>query len=198
MEMTRSDHKLDTIADEQLMVRIGDRDRVAYKVLVDRHLRNFMAFAVRINGDRSEAEDIMQEAFMRVWNKAVEWDQNRHTRFTTWFYRIVLNLSIDVKRKKKSTSELSEAMDIMSNEMPADAVLSEKQMAFKIAEVMMHLPKRQRIAVSLCYLQELGNQEAAKIMDITTPALESLLVRGRRKMAELLDKKREEFLKDVV
>ncbi|MBZ0167409.1 MAG: sigma-70 family RNA polymerase sigma factor, partial [Candidatus Omnitrophica bacterium] len=84
-----------------MMGRIGDGDRTAFKMLVDRHLRNFIVFASRIIGDRGDAEDVIQEAFVRVWKTASSWDQGRNTRFTTWFYRVVMNLCIDVKRKHK-------------------------------------------------------------------------------------------------
>ncbi len=89
------------ITDEQLMIRIGGGDRTAYKILVDRHLRPYLVFAARVIQDRAGAEDIMQEAFVRVWKNASKWDQGRKTRFTTWFYRVVMNLCIDAKRKYK-------------------------------------------------------------------------------------------------
>lgn len=178
------------------MVRIGDGDRTAYRMLVDRHLRDFLAFAARIIGDRAEAEDVMQEAFVRVWKNAGKWDQGRKTRFTTWFYRIVMNLCIDTKRRRKPTSDLDAATDMaMEGPLPDDQ-LSDKQKASKVAEVMKLLPERQRLAMTLCYLQEKGNKEAAEILDISIGALESLLVRGRARMAGLLQDQKDELLKE--
>ncbi len=147
---------------------------------------------------RREAEDILQEAFVRVWKNASRWDQNRNTRFTTWFYRIVMNLCIDVKRKRKPVSELVEAFEMKSTGLLPDAQLSDKQMAAKIAVALKLLPERQKIAMTLCYLQGLGNKEAAEILDISIGAIESLLVRGRAKMAELLKEHKEEFLKEII
>ncbi|MBL4612223.1 MAG: RNA polymerase sigma factor [Emcibacter sp.] len=182
------------------MTRIAEGDRTAYKMLVDRHLRSYLAFATRVIGDRMEAEDIMQEAFIRVWKNASKWDQDRKTRFTTWFYRIVMNLCIDVKRrrKRKPVSELEEAYDISSDDPLPDARLSDKQMAVKISEALEELPERQKMVMTLCYLQGLGNKEAAEILNISTGAIESLLVRGRKKMAELLKAEKQEFLKEII
>ncbi|MBL4801711.1 MAG: RNA polymerase sigma factor [Emcibacter sp.] len=190
----------ENILDEQLMTRVGDGDRTAYKMLVDRHLRSYLAFAARIIGDRTEAEDIMQEAFVRVWRNASQWDGGRNVLFTTWFYRVVMNLCIDVKRRRqrKPVSELDEAANIKSNTPLPDAYLSDKQMAEKVGEALEYLPDRQRIAMTLCYLQGLGNQEAASVLQISTSALESLLVRGRRRMADLLKAQRQEFLKEII
>ncbi len=184
------------ISDEQLMIRTGDGDRTAYKMLVDRHLRVFLGFAARVVGDRAEAEDIMQEAFFRVWKHAARWDQGRKTKFTTWFYRVVMNLSVDVKRKSKPAIELNEAFEVISEEAKPDEVLSDKQMAEKIARVMEQLPERQKVAMTLCYFQGLGNKQAADILQITTSAIESLLVRGRKRMAQLLKEQKQEFLKE--
>lgn len=188
------------ISDEQLMIRIADEDKTAYKMLVDRHLRMFLAFAAHVAGDRTEAEDILQEAFIRVWKNAAKWDQGCATRFTTWFYRVVMNLSIDVKRKRKRKPviALDEAFEVKSDEPRPDELLSDKQMAAKIAQALEQLPDRQKIAMTLCYLQGLGNKQAAEVLQITTGAIESLLVRGRKKMAELLKEQRKEFLKENI
>lgn len=192
--------RVEDISDEQLMIRIADGDRTAYKMLVDRHLRVFVGFAARVMGDRAEAEDILQEAFIRVWKYAVNWDQSRKASFTTWFYRVVMNLCIDVKRKQKRTPtiELDEAFEVESDDSGPDERLSDKQMAAQIAQALEQLPQRQRIAMTLCYLQGLGNKQAAEILDSTTGAIESLLVRGRRAMAELLKEQRQELLKEKI
>lgn len=178
------------------MIRIGDGDKAAYKMLVDRHLRNFLVFASRVIGDRGEAEDVLQEAFVRVWKTAVKWDQGRNTRFTTWFYRVVMNLCIDSKRKRKTYFALEEARDVKAEDPLPDDQLSHRQKADRVAEALAVLPERQRVAMTLCYMQDLGNKEAAEIMDVSIGALESLLVRGRQRMNELLYDQKDEFLKE--
>ena len=76
MILKRTEDIPDIRPDEQLMFHIGEGDRAAYGQLVNRHLRSFLAFAARVTGDRMEAEDILQEAFVRVWKNASRWDQN--------------------------------------------------------------------------------------------------------------------------
>lgn len=181
-----------------MIIRVGDGDRVAYKMLMDRHLRTFLAFANRTIGDKLEAEDIMQEAFLRVWKHAPNWDASRNVRFTTWFYRIVMNLSIDVKRKRKPSQSIDDAFDMISSAPIADQMLSDKQIAAKLAKALDELPERQRLAVSLCYFQGLGNKRAAEILEVSVGAIESLLVRARAKLADLLQDQRQEFLKETM
>ncbi|MFC7049730.1 RNA polymerase sigma factor [Emcibacter nanhaiensis] len=185
------------ITDEALILRVGDGDRTAYKILMDRHLRMNLAFATRLLGNPHEAEDVMQEAFVRVWKHAANWDPSRKTRFTTWFYRVVMNLCLDVKRKRRPSVDLSEATEVEGDEQAADGLLEEKQRAERVAEALDKLPERQRSAVILCYLQGKSNKEAAEILEVSVNALEALLVRGRRKLAEILSKEKGDLLEET-
>lgn len=196
--LKRTDDILEHIPDEPLMIRIGNGDRTAYKMLVDRHLASFLAFAARVTGDRGDAEDVMQEAFVRLWNHAPQWDEKRNTRFTTWFYRVVMNLCIDAKRKRKPVTNIEEAYEVKSDMPLPDDHMSHKQKSAQISRALALLPERQRMAVSLCYLQGLGNKDAADILDISVGAIESLLVRGRAKLAQLLRAQKDELLKENV
>lgn len=198
MRLEWRDKSMDSLPDEQLMIRIADGDRMAYRSLVERHLGGFLAFASRLSGDRAEAEDILQEAFLRLWKNAVRWDPGRNVRFTTWFYRIVMNLSIDAHRRRKPVSDFGEADDVVCADPLPDEMASYRQMADATAQALKRLPERQRIALTLCYLQGMGNREAAQVMDVTIGAIESLLIRGRRKMALLLKGQREDFLKESI
>ena len=184
------------IEDEALILRIGDGDRTAYKMLMDRHLRMNLAFATRLLGNAHEAEEVMQEAFIRVWKHAARWDPSRNTRFTTWFYRIVMNLCLDAKRKRRPAVDLSEALEVAGDEKPADGVLEEKQRSGRVAEALERLPDRQKSAVVLCYLQGKSNKEAAEILEVSVNALEALLVRGRRKLAEILSQEKKDLLEE--
>jgi len=138
----------------------------------------------------------MQEAFLRVWKHAPKWDVSRNVRFTTWFYRVVMNLSIDVKRKRKPSQAIDNGFDMVSSEPIADQKLSDKQMAAKLADALDKLPERQRLATNLCYFQGLGNKQASEVLEVSVGAIESLLVRARAKLADLLKDQRQEFLKE--
>jgi RNA polymerase sigma-70 factor (ECF subfamily) len=183
------------LSDEGLMDRVGAGDERAYQVLAQRHLNPYLGMAQRLVGDRQDAEDIMQEAFVRLWRFAPRW-QASGARFTTWYYRVIMNLCIDHKRKAKSrppparsSSESAEEtlMRHADDGQPdAEQGLVNKQRQEQVLSALSHLPERQRIALEMCYFQGLANKEAAAIMDVNIKALESLLVRGRRKMADLL------------
>jgi RNA polymerase sigma-70 factor (ECF subfamily) len=92
-------------SDEELMRRAGQGDRLAFGGLVRRHLGRVTGMAQRIMGSRADAEEIAQEAFMRVWTKAPNWQAAGGAapivtaKFSTWLYRVVVNLCIDRKRR---------------------------------------------------------------------------------------------------
>ena len=88
------------LADEALMALAGAGSQAAFTVLVGRHLGRVKAMAWRMSGSAADGEEIAQEAFARVWLHAPTWDSAGTAKFTTWLYRIVLNLSIDRKRRR--------------------------------------------------------------------------------------------------
>jgi len=178
--------------DDTLMLLAGKGDERAYGQLVDRHLDRTLAFAQRVLSNRSEAEDVLQEAFLRVWKKAPTWT-NDGARFSTWFYRVVLNLCIDRKRKPAHAA-LPDDFEFADSSPIADAQLEETQASELVEKALAELPDRQREAVVLCYYQGLSNKEAAEILSVRVKALESLLVRARKNLQVLLDGVRGEVL----
>ena len=183
--------------DEDLMMRIGNGDRVAFGELVRRHLNKAVAVAQRVTGSRGDAEEIAQEAFLRVWTKAPHWRSTegefRGARFTTWLYRVVVNLGIDRKRRP-AMSPLEAAGDPAD---PADSALhtlEKAQLSGRVAAAVATLPERQRAVLTLCFYEGLSNREAADILALTPGAIESLLVRARRTLREALAGVAAEFL----
>ncbi|HUL06783.1 MAG TPA: RNA polymerase sigma factor [Candidatus Acidoferrum sp.] len=183
--------------DEDLMMRIGTGDRVAFGELVRRHLNRAVAVAQRVTGSRSDAEEIAQEAFLRVWTKAPHWrggeGEFRGARFTTWLYRVVVNLGID-RRRRPAMSALEAAGDPAD---PADSALhslEKAQLSGRVADAVATLPERQRAALTLCFYEGLSNREAADILALSPGAVESLLVRARRSLREALAGVAAEFL----
>lgn len=181
------------LSDEALMRRVGRGDEPAYRLLVERHLSRNLAFATRLLGDRAEGEEVMQEAFLRLWRGAPNW-QPGSARFTTWFYRVVLNLCIDRQRKRHGREvPIDDAGDPADDRQGADADLHDRQVSRQIDGALAELPERQREAVSLCYLQGLSNKEAAEVLQINIKALESLLTRGRAALRQRLGHLRNEL-----
>jgi RNA polymerase sigma-70 factor (ECF subfamily) len=186
--------------DDALMARAGRGDKAAFAVLVRRHLARATAVAQRILGNRSDAEEVVQEAFLRCWQKAPDWrpadapaagspaspgNANDRAQFATWLYRVLTNLCLD-RRRRVQPVELAAADDIADSRADGFAETARGEIGRRVAGAMAKLPDRQRAALALCYYEDLGNIEAAAALDITIGALESLLVRGRRALRESL------------
>lgn len=156
---------------------------MAFAALMERHGARALALALRMTGTAQDAEDVAQEAFLRVWAAAMRWNPDGGARFTTWLYRVVVNLCLDRKRR-------APMQDLDSVPEPADSSISSferygrGQASALVAEALATLPERQRAAVSLCYFGEVSCQEAADCLEISLSALESLLVRGRRSLRD--------------
>lgn len=190
-------------SDEELMRRIGRGDRLAYGDLVRRHLGRAVAMAHRITGSRGDGEEVAQEAFLRVWIKAPGWRPGadvsgeggsfRPARFSTWLYRVVVNLSIDRKRRP-ALAPLDAAGDPSDPAARADELMARSELSARVAAAVAELPERQRAALALCFYEGLSNREAAEILSLTPGAIESLLVRARRTLRVSLAAAAVEFL----
>lgn len=170
--------------DHVLAALIGGGDEAAYSVLVLRHASRHLAIAERVLGNRQEAEDAVQEAFTKLWRHAGRYQPDK-AKFTTWFYRIVVNQCLDRKRRKTPVA-LPEGYDVVDDRDGPDGELDQSQRAARVKAALMTLPTSQRTAITLCYFEGVTNKEAAEILDLNVKALESLLTRGRRKLAGLL------------
>jgi RNA polymerase sigma-70 factor (ECF subfamily) len=173
--------------DEDLLKRIARNEAAAVRSMIARKLPRVLALAARLLGDRNEAEDVAQEAFLRIWRQAPTW-QPGTARFDTWLHRVALNLCYDRLRlrREKVVDKLPDQVD----PGPApDHRLHRRAQQQEIETALAALPHRQRKAIVLQYYQELSNIEAADIMGISVEALESLLARARRNLRAHLDTK---------
>jgi len=180
--------------DETLMVLVAARDQRAFRALMQRHMPRAIRLAQRIVNNPAEADDIGQEAFMRIWNHASSFDPGM-ARFTTWFYRIVLNLSFDRTRKPRHRPIEDAAHVEAPDAAPVEAIIAREQETL-LARAMAMLPDRQRAAVALFHMEGLGGREAANAMGLTEKAFESLLARARlalRKHVEQADEGRRNY-----
>ena len=169
----------DQVSDDALLAAVAQGDREKFAMLMQRHLPAALALASRMSGRPEDAEEIAQEAFLKVWVHAARWKTDGQARFATWLHRVVFNLSID-RRRLKPFVELKEEDDT-ADTGPDGAEMFERGEAERVLRIgLALLPDRQRAAVSLCYLGETSMAEAAEIMGLSVSAVESLLVRGRR------------------
>tara|TARA_R110000787_G_scaffold7925_1_gene26331 strand:+ start:34939 stop:35556 length:618 start_codon:yes stop_codon:yes gene_type:complete len=169
--------------DAALMQDVADGNATASRLVAELYLDGPFRLALRILGDSSLAEDMAQEAFIKLWKQAPKWQAKAQIK--TWLHRVTHNLCVDYLRKQKRYSD-DEVPDMEDTRPGVIELKEQQQLGDKVNEALQMLPARQRIAISLVHFEEYGNIEAAEIMEISVDALESLLARGRRKLKELL------------
>lgn len=171
--------------DRTLLLGIQSKDEEAFAMLVRRHTQRFYRLAYRFTANREEAEDIVQDAFLKLWERPHVWNASSNASFTTWFYRVVVNLSLD-KVKKKKPLPLIDDTRVKDDRASPEGELAEKQDALRIERALAALPKRQQVALNLCFYEGLSNQEAADVMQIHLKALQSLIMRAKTTLKQEL------------
>lgn len=171
------------------MADVARGDAGAFTRLVQRHLGWCLGFAERMLGGRQEAEDLVQTAFLRVWQGAVRWEPR--AKFSTWLYRVLHNLCMDRFRARGARPDLDhEALD---EDVPDESPGGEERLLGlqrdeRVRAALAALPERQRAAIVLCYYDERSQAEAAALLGVSEGALESLLSRARAGMRKWLEK----------
>ncbi len=182
---------LSEIDDDTLIARFARGDQSAARALTFRLTPGVMALSRRMLRNEAEAEDVTQEAMLRLWKMAPDWEPGR-AKLSTWLYRVASNLCTDRLRKKKTThiDEIPEPVD----ETPSvTAQMTAKERATALNAGMATLPDRQREALHLRHFDGYSNIEIAKIMDTTVEAIESLLGRAKRGLADKLLKQHDKL-----
>jgi len=182
---------LSDASDEALLVLYGNGDPAAARSLTLRMGPLAFRVALRMLGDRAEAEDLAQEAMLRLWNIAPEWRQGE-AKVSTWLYRVVTNLATDRLRRRRGVG-LDEAPEVADGAASALDRMIDEDRAAALQLALDQLPARQRQAVILRHLEGLSNPEIAAAMEIGVEAVESLTARGKRALAALLEGRREEL-----
>ena len=172
--------------DESLIYQIQQGNDEAFAELVNRHSKRFYSVSYRVIFSKNDAEDIVQLAFLKLWERRLFWNHNKEAKFTTWFYRVVFNLCMDYNKKKKPLP-LSENMEIVDRKGGQEAFWEEKRKQVLLDRFIRKLPERQQLALNLCFYQDLSNKEAAEIIGIKVKALQSLIMRAKTTLKEKLN-----------
>jgi RNA polymerase sigma-70 factor, ECF subfamily len=170
--------------DAELLARSAAGDRQAFERIVSRYGALALRVAARLAPDRSSAEDFAQEAFVRVWTRAADFDARR-ARFSTWLYRIVVNLAIDERRRSRP-ERLSEKFEAVDPSPGAEERLALDERYRALWSARQALPSRQRAALVLVYDEGLSGAEAAEVLGVSIKAVERLLARARAHLRERL------------
>jgi RNA polymerase sigma factor (sigma-70 family) len=175
-----------------LLVAYANGDAAAARALVAALTPRAFGQALRMLGDRAEAEEVAQEALVRLWRAAPGWRQGE-ARVSTWLYRVVANLATDRLRARRPRAPEAE-MDALADPAPSAAAgLQQAARARALADALAQLPDRQAQAVALRHLENLANPEIAAIMDIGVEAVESLVARGKRALTAILQGRKAEL-----
>lgn len=172
--------------DEALLARFAAGDRLAARALTMRLTPRVLALARRMLNDPAEAEDVAQEAMMRLWRIAPDW-RTGEAKVTTWLHRITANLCIDrLRGRKRRGPPLDDVAEPQDPAPGAEARLIATDRAAAVSAAIRQLPERQRIAITLRHFEDMGNPEIARALEVSVEAVESLLTRGRRTLAREL------------
>jgi RNA polymerase sigma-70 factor (ECF subfamily) len=177
-ESSAIDTHLTNLDDASLLHHIRHGRHEAFAALVNRHAKRFYRIAYRLVFDKNDAEDIVQEAFLKLWRKPQLWDQGRQAQFTTWFYTVVTNLCLDYNKKKRPTI-MTEHRELVDNQPGQEALVQQRQQQALLDRCIRELPVRQQLALNLCFYEGLSNEEAARIIGVTVKAVQSLLIRAK-------------------
>jgi len=181
--------KLETLAlptDADLIARSRTGDASAIAMLVERHADAAYRIAYRLVGQKAQAEDIAQDVLMRMLSYHEGWLSK--TSFHVWLRRAVYNRTVDVYRKARpwQHSDLDAAINTADAGPAPDNALVENQTQARVAAAVLELPLRQRMAVTLCFYEQMSLAEAGAVLKVSVGAVESLLHRAKASLKQKL------------
>ncbi len=175
--------------DEGLMAHIQKGDHQAFAALVRRHSDRFYGLAWRLLGNDAEADDVVQDAFLKLWAQPDMFRRDAGVKFTTWFYRVVSNMALDKLRGRKRWTGPEVLESMTDKEKLSDQAYEDKEMQKLMAQAINELPERQKLALTLCFYEGLSVAEAAVVIGVGEKAVESLLMRAKSGLKNDLTRK---------
>ena len=165
-----------------------------YAQLVDRYKDRAMTLAVRLVRNREEAEELLQDAFLRAYRNLGQF--RGEAKFSTWFYRILYNLCMTRVTRRGSAHEALECLDercvdhrIVADEASALERLEEKELQLAVASEIERLPERFRTPITLFYVQEMNYEDIAAVLDQPLGTVKTNLFRGRSLLRQRIMKR---------
>jgi RNA polymerase sigma-70 factor (ECF subfamily) len=182
----------DDAEDIRLMRLVAGGDTAAFEALIERHQALVAGTVARMLGSNSDVEDITQQVFIRVWRSAGRYVAR--AKFTTWLLKITRNLVFNEMRRTKRHPHVPVQIDPEAEELPLkdetsetpDATLLLAELQRAIESAVAQLPETQRMALVLRRYEDLSYEEIADILELSLPAVKSLLFRARTELRERL------------
>ena len=182
----------DDAEDIRLMRLVAGGDTTAFEALIERHQALVAGTVARMLGSNSDVEDITQQVFIRVWRSAGRYVAR--AKFTTWLLKITRNLVFNEMRRTKRHPHVPVQIDPEAEELPLkdetgetpDAALLQAELQKAIESAIAQLPETQRMALVLRRYEDLSYEEIADILELSLPAVKSLLFRARTELRERL------------
>lgn len=179
-------HEIELI---QSVLNGNDRD---FELLIKKYQTNVFRTVIGLLHNKEDAEEITQDVFIKVFQSLSTFNGN--AAFSTWLYRIAINMSLNYLKKKKRSQfwvGLSELIQLPSNEKQVEVVLSEKSEQSIIQSAIDNLPEKQKLAFVLAKYEELPQKQVAEILNISEGAVEQLLIRAKTNLKKRLEKELE-------
>ena len=183
--------QLSGMSDNALLEAYGNGIPGASQILTDRFMSKIFTQAFHRVRNEADADDIAQEAMLRLWRIAPNWNQG-NAKISTWLYKIVNNLCIDRLRQKK-TENLDTVTEPIDNRQNITNYLLNQSRANALYNALAKLPVRQREAVSMRHLEGISNPEIAEKLELSIEAVESLIARGKRALSDALQSQKSEL-----
>ena len=174
--------------DRRVIEQVLAGSESAFRQIVDQHSQRIFNYVRRMTRNSTEAEDIVQETFIRFWVSRDRFDPDR-VKLTTWLHRIAHNLCVDYFRQRQLQERQVPVQSDHQDSPDTDYELNIR--AAVVQKALMTLSERLRSAIVLCHYQNFSQHDAAHILDLSVDALESLLRRGRSKLKQILAKELE-------
>jgi len=187
--MAEASQATDAAADAVLLARFASGDQAAARQLSEQLLPGALRQAYRMLGDQAEAEDVAQDAMLRLWRQAADWRAGE-ARISTWLYRVVHNLCIDRLRKRRPSVPVEDAPEPVDPDPGVLERMARSEESKAVAEAIADLPERQRQALVLRHFEGLSNPEIGEALECSVEAVESLLARARRTLAKRMTEER--------
>jgi RNA polymerase sigma-70 factor, ECF subfamily len=180
-------------ADHALMVRIGAGDHQAFRELVERHQNAVIGTVAKMLGSPTDAEDIAQQVFLRIWRNAKRY--RPEAKFTTYLFTITRNLVFNETRRRSRKKEVSsdereENSNHLIEDSPdrqPDSELLQSELQAAVDAAIASLPEAQRTAVVLRRYEQLPYEDIASVLGLSVSAVKSLLFRARTTLRESLE-----------